>query len=181
MFTHSATLVISQRWRIGRLITLHTHETHVWSLPSTGFISSRYYLVRSFPTTCRQVYIVLQSLIAASAWSPDLKFFERHRVPDLFTHREVAKLFKTLLILAVFDDSAYFMPCLQRLPTIELSKQRVGDSSPIAPLVIHFPRVHTVECSARSRSSSVLRQPFPRPMGAYKGGRGSRYSQVPLS
>ncbi len=70
-----------------------------------------------------------------------LKSFERHRVPDLFTHREVVELFKALLILAVFDESAYFMPCLlQRLPAKELSKQRVGDSSPIAPLVIHFPK-----------------------------------------
>ncbi len=70
-----------------------------------------------------------------------LKSFKQHRVPDLFTYKEVTELFKALLILAVFDESSYFMPCLlKRLHTTEVTKLRERASSNVAPLLIHFPR-----------------------------------------
>ncbi len=70
-----------------------------------------------------------------------LKSFKQHRVPGLFTHKEVSELFKALLILAVFDESSYFMPCLlQRLHVTEVANLRVPASSNVAPLLIRFPQ-----------------------------------------
>lgn len=70
-----------------------------------------------------------------------LKSFKQHRVPNLFTHKEVIELFKALLILADFDESAYFMPCLLRsLHTSQLAEHRVSDSSSVSPLLLHFPK-----------------------------------------
>ena len=67
--------------------------------------------------------------------------FRKHYVPELFTVNELIKLFKDLLILADFNESTYFMPCiLENLSGEKLAQYRLPASSLPAPLAIHFPQ-----------------------------------------
>ena len=62
--------------------------------------------------------------------------FKKHYVADLFTPRELIKLFQSLLILAEFsEDDRYFMPSLlKHLVPAELEKHRSTTS-----FILHFP------------------------------------------
>ena len=69
-----------------------------------------------------------------------LKEFNEHYVPDIFTAEDLVKLFKKLLIIADFSASEYIMPAL--LPILETEKvceYRVRSDSPVAPLSLDFP------------------------------------------
>ena len=69
-----------------------------------------------------------------------LKEFNEHYIPDIFTAVDLIKLFKKLLIIARFSASEYMMPAL--LPVLETEKvqeYRVLDDSLVAPLVLAFP------------------------------------------
>ena len=69
-----------------------------------------------------------------------LKAFEKHYVPKLFTAEDVIRLFKDLLILADFEESTYFMPCvLEILCSEKVAEYRLPTSSPAVPWVIRFP------------------------------------------
>ena len=66
--------------------------------------------------------------------------FNDHYVEDIFTPKELIKLFKALLVLADFSATEFFMPALLRiLDCEEVEKYRVSKSSVVDPLVIYFP------------------------------------------
>ena len=69
-----------------------------------------------------------------------LKEFNKHYIPDIFTPVDLVKLFKKLLIIADFSVSEYIMPAL--LPVLETEKvceYRVRSDSSVAPLALDFP------------------------------------------
>ena len=69
-----------------------------------------------------------------------LSEFNDHYVEDIFTPKELIKLFKALLVLADFSATEFFMPALLRiLDCGEIEKHRVLKSSVVDPLVIYFP------------------------------------------
>ena len=69
-----------------------------------------------------------------------LEAFDKHYIPELFTAEDLIRLFKDLLILADFEESTYFMPCvLEVLSSEKVAKYRLTTSSAADPLAIHFP------------------------------------------
>ena len=69
-----------------------------------------------------------------------LEKFPKHYRDKLFTPTHLLQLFNHLLIFAPINKDEYFMPSLlQMLPPEELDKHRAPSSSPVAPLIIHFP------------------------------------------
>ena len=69
-----------------------------------------------------------------------LEKFPKHYRDKLFTPSDLLQLFNHLLIFAPLAKDEYFMPSLlQMLPPEELDKHRAPSSSPVAPLIIHFP------------------------------------------
>ena len=66
--------------------------------------------------------------------------FNDHYVEDVFTPKELIKLFKALLVLADFSATEFFMPALLRiLDCGKVEKHSVLKSSVVDPLVIYFP------------------------------------------
>ena len=69
-----------------------------------------------------------------------LEKFPRHYRDGIFMPADLLQLFKHLLIFAPLTRDEYFMPSLlQMLRPEELDKHRAPSSSPVAPLVVHFP------------------------------------------
>ena len=69
-----------------------------------------------------------------------LEKFPKHYNDKLFTPADVLRLFEHLLIFAPLTKDEYFMPSLlQMISPKELDKHRAPSSSPVAPLIIHFP------------------------------------------
>jgi len=69
-----------------------------------------------------------------------LEKFPKHYRDKLFTPTHLLQLFNHLLIFAPLTKDEHFMPSLlQMLPPEELDKQHAPSSSPVAPLIIHFP------------------------------------------
>ena len=66
--------------------------------------------------------------------------FQKHYVADLFTPKELTKLFRRLLIIADFSATKYFMPALlEVLEEDKVCEHRVPDDSPAAALALDFP------------------------------------------
>ena len=66
--------------------------------------------------------------------------FSAHYIPDLFTQADLIKLLQHLLIIAPLSSTEYFMPLLlQMITPTEVSNLLSPQSSPAAPLLVHFP------------------------------------------
>lgn len=69
-----------------------------------------------------------------------LESFGKHYVPNIFTARDLVKLFRAILVFADFSDTEYFMPCLLKIISSErIAKHRVSPSAATVPLVLRFP------------------------------------------
>ena len=72
-----------------------------------------------------------------------LSKFNKHYTPGIFSHKDLIKLFKELLILADLNGTEYFMPAVLRMldqkQITECQASCVSESA-CAPLVIYFPR-----------------------------------------
>ena len=66
--------------------------------------------------------------------------FKKHYIHDLFEPKQLAILYRKLLIFADFSEGKFFVPSLLRmLSGREVSDHRLSFDSLIAPLVLHFP------------------------------------------
>ena len=81
-----------------------------------------------------------QALISADFLAQEE--FQRHYIPDIFTHHDLIRLFKKLLIFAHFNKREVFVPAiLKELTEQELDEHRVScSSSSASPLVLTFPK-----------------------------------------
>ena len=69
------------------------------------------------------------------------KEFSQHYIPGVFDHKHIMKLFKELLIFAIFNSTEVFVPAiLRKLTKEELQRYRAEYSTSTAsPLVLSFP------------------------------------------
>ena len=68
------------------------------------------------------------------------KEFSQHYIPGVFDHKHIMKLFKELLIFAIFNSTEFFVPAiLRKLTKEELDQHREKYSTSTASLVLGFP------------------------------------------
>ena len=68
------------------------------------------------------------------------KEFSQHYIPGVFDHKHIMKLFKELLIFAIFNSVEVFVPAiLRKLTKEELDQHREKYSASTASLVLGFP------------------------------------------
>ena len=68
------------------------------------------------------------------------KEFSQHYIPGVFDHKHIMKLFKELLIFAIFNSTEVFVPAiLRKLTKEELDQHRQKYSASTASLVLGFP------------------------------------------
>ena len=81
---------------------------------------------------------VLHALVSAELLAQ--KEFSQHYIPGVFDHKHIMKLFKELLIFAIFNSTEVFVPAiLRKLTKEELDQHREKYSASTASLVLGFP------------------------------------------